>query len=1061
MAPRSLYAAGKRKQSRPASAGEIAQPPLRQQQRQSRRRRRKFHSMIDIQEEEDEENDTAPLPSKRRRRQEKQRHSETIMIDDDSKQQQDGSEDDSSLEIPYAMNLSQPLEGPSRKNKKRPRGSSALDSDSSCTDSDDDDDDDSSVGYESPPPSSQQEHRKPQPKENIRPGDVIDYQNTTLAVAGSSMGRGRAVVLATRPDNAEYPLILHNGAVLPASTPVQRVAEYRDGTLYPHHGQTRAISKFRIKNRQLPQQGDTVVTFATGLMQQTYRLQQLKQTVENEALKYLRGDKDNKYQHHHVDKTKKRDKQEVIDLQSSSSSSSSGSSSSFIRSRKDPMSQKRHKIACRRNFSLRPPIPSSFSPPTIVASTRRASTFAATRGKLDMKEPKVGHENKSPISSSGQAARDTAAALLQLRGGTITGEMGSNSDPVVLEASKRASASAHYDTDEEMQAMTLQKTRTPPRSKRAGCADLAKSAEKASERRNLHADEMIDTRSKQHTSSQTSIDQSPQKAKTPTVSSKKVSTRRTRDEFDCDSSSDDDLEFRLTKPLFPRSLKIQRGDATQQPVRSDRKSPGNELNGTSISVQNHEAANIQRAESAEEFFPLAGRRNGLAPQSDDSDVNDDFGDPIKLRIRRQLKNDKSFTPSTKSSQVASKKDDQGSLFKLKKQNNDGLSSGNKNLTDLASEDDSLLTSQTTKQKRCSDGKRVAVVANQSIGLRYQPLVIVDPGKQREKTTSPVRICHGGNANSPQSLMKAYKRLDLHKQKRRKEQLLEEQALSEEKLGEVTQNGKRRDKVLRKLKRRCAPVSSQEQHAGGRQIPHDSCSASSSSSSALADRPKSCRLRGQARHQIHRFDESHRSLQSNAEKPAEKRLDTEAPTSKKDISGRDNLSSYKGQNTRKQHFSQKTSMEHISKRVGISGIDLTSMSQKPKQSKEQQNKHGSRRAKYYPNFLRSSTSRATTRHQHELDGVPNRFELSSSSDDEICGEEASRLPEWSPDSGVDDPPSSSAILWRRRRKKFQSELRKKNDTSVFDFDVKNDNPQPSSLQKRNPILACPSYAQRKK
>ena len=254
-----------------------------------------------------------------------------------------------------------PIKGKtSKKKKKRQRlkksssssdGGSSDSSESSDLDSDDDDsdDDDDDGGYESPPSdeddadkdlSRSQYYRKTgkniiarrkQSRKNynygrspadacnndnnnnaggkkqhqqnggepIRPGDIIEYQNTILYTAGSTNhGFQQAVVLATlslstlNETKTKFPLALNTGACLPSDICVRRIFEYVDGELYKHQGMLKPIAYFRLKDRQLPTQDGSTITIATGILQKAKQLESIKDILETKAVEYLRGDHD-------------------------------------------------------------------------------------------------------------------------------------------------------------------------------------------------------------------------------------------------------------------------------------------------------------------------------------------------------------------------------------------------------------------------------------------------------------------------------------------------------------------------------------------------------------------------------------------------------------------------------------------------------------------------------------------------------------------------------------------------------------------------------------------------
>ena len=88
------------------------------------------------------------------------------------------------------------------------------------------------------------------PKEPLRPGDVIFYNNPVF-VAGAPAARRVSQILQTNPDNHSCPLELDNAECLPADTQVRRVREYRRGHLYHHEGLMRPIEMFVMTKASL------------------------------------------------------------------------------------------------------------------------------------------------------------------------------------------------------------------------------------------------------------------------------------------------------------------------------------------------------------------------------------------------------------------------------------------------------------------------------------------------------------------------------------------------------------------------------------------------------------------------------------------------------------------------------------------------------------------------------------------------------------------------------------------------------------------------------------------
>jgi hypothetical protein len=407
----------KKKDSSTAAASEaaVAAPSLKQRRRKRMKlRQRQLHSIFDF--HDDSGNDSsdddqkveqvAPVPQRKlpprppvKRIEAKPPPPTANDSESDIVVMENSDDDDSSMETPYKMNLTQqndPAQSSKKEKKKRTRGCDSVGSNkslSTSSSSSDDSSSDSDHGYgpvfESPVSLPENDHsvhsrhsklpRRAENKETLRPGDVIAYQNTTIAVAGSDQGRGKAVVLATKA-HAEYPLILHNGALLPSSTPIQRIAEFRKGVMYGHPGRFKSIAMFRLKDRQL--QGDETIHYATGLLQQAQALRSIRSKVESEALSFLRGDKET---NHHA--SRRRTGKENHSSQHQSQGSASDQEGSNTPSRKQqvkgditddgscsdstsltipslqPIATK--KTLARESLGHKPPIPSYTTAPSL------------------------------------------------------------------------------------------------------------------------------------------------------------------------------------------------------------------------------------------------------------------------------------------------------------------------------------------------------------------------------------------------------------------------------------------------------------------------------------------------------------------------------------------------------------------------------------------------------------------------------------------------------------------------------------------------------------------------
>ncbi|KAG7344950.1 hypothetical protein IV203_032481 [Nitzschia inconspicua] len=1000
-------------------------------QQQQKPVHRKFRSKVDIPEEKSSDQSVVELLSYKHGQ--KRSEPKTIVLEEKSESDNDGSndDDDSSLEVPYAMNLSQPA-GPILNNSRKRSRTSTYDSlfHSDTSSFDTDSDDDTSIGYQSPPPSSQQEQLR-NPKENIRPGDVIDYQNTILAVAGSSQARGRAVVLATRPGNTQYPLMLHNGAVLPASTPIQRVAEYRDGTLYPHHGQIKPISKFRMKDRQIDNRNGEQVTFATGLLQQAERLKQLKQTVEQQAVKFLRGDADHKLHH---GKAKRNADTNAADCEMLDWSSDSDSllETSIAQKRNDTSGQ----------------TPSSFSPPSFALSKHNVAT-TATNHKCDASGGSnyITRQSAAIISEKGDDQKDneTAAALLQLR-------------------KSRSHPAKSSDNGLHNLGCSSKTTREPP-----------------IDEHHLLGNEILQLQSNlKYRHDVTYSDPNVTSSTSGTVRRKQMN-KRVRDEFDSDSSSDEEVAFRSTMPTYHRSKTENVTGANTGLV------------GSPISTQRLKRSASRKTDKSTPT-PKSGRSNGLGYTVDLGDDSDSTGSGIGSD--RRFNDSQNSTPSTKPKSSKLRSDgSSSSIFKLKKQNHNGKNSGNKNLTDSTCQDDSSDDPcQNFKQKPT---KR-SCVADQSHATRYQPLMIVE---------SMVGERLGGlktgtvKTNSPQSLMKAYKRLE--KRKQRQQQKLQNENLLNECKAKTSRQSVKQNKLNKAFSKKdsCCKhrnsSSTKAMESARKSRVHKVPDSSNASSSPLQvpTRPRrnpnhpSSSTKPPFPHGQTKSDEKLEwNKNENCEGNNERLLAVAQPilhTSSKTTFGRfapdnDNalvaltnegsvLHSY---NENKSNDGQSRKRAHRSSNYGSFdhevpfAIDLTSSpqscvasSRRDGDTKPDEIKNDSPNGRISRSQMHSCKKSGSPKQHHEITtGVPHRFDLSSSSDDDhASASDKANTSNMSFKHTTDDPRRTSAFSSRHRRKTSQIPSSSRstksrwadNDLDVFDYKSsdENYNPQPLSRRKR--------------
>ena len=199
------------------------------------------------------------------------------------------SSSDEDDQIPYKMNFSQPKNGASNDD---------------ASDDDSDSDDNEGGGYESPPycedgslPEKQKQRRQ---KEPLRPGDIVEYENTMIFAAGSK-GPSTARVVATTP-GAKFPLKLNTGDYLYDSVRVRRTHEFIKGELYKHAGYWKPISEFRLRNRVLMVRdanansgnGNNVARpVEGGILGTVNQLKNFREGLHKTAVEFMRGDHDN------------------------------------------------------------------------------------------------------------------------------------------------------------------------------------------------------------------------------------------------------------------------------------------------------------------------------------------------------------------------------------------------------------------------------------------------------------------------------------------------------------------------------------------------------------------------------------------------------------------------------------------------------------------------------------------------------------------------------------------------------------------------------------------------
>lgn len=155
------------------------------------------------------------------------------------------SESSSSLEVPYALDLSS-------------------------------DDESSSCGFTSP---GRQDGREP-----LRAGDVIAY-TCPVFTAGAAHGRREATVVGIDPTHSDFPLVLDNCECLPSDTFVQRIGEFYKGKVRPHPGRQRPITSFLLK----PSGGTTRKILAATLQQKAMRYKGTMQSLERDAMRAYTG----------------------------------------------------------------------------------------------------------------------------------------------------------------------------------------------------------------------------------------------------------------------------------------------------------------------------------------------------------------------------------------------------------------------------------------------------------------------------------------------------------------------------------------------------------------------------------------------------------------------------------------------------------------------------------------------------------------------------------------------------------------------------------------------------
>ena len=212
-------------------------------------------------------------------------------IDSNGDDESSCKESDDEDEIPYKMNFSQPDK------KTRANGDSS--------DSDDD------GGYESPSDMEEemesghnhhhhttnnpQTKKKKLPAEPLRPGDVIEYDNTMIFAAGSGRAHTTATVLGTccLPNNAtKFPLTLSTGDYLDPSVRIRRTHECIKGATYAHAGLWKPISSFRLRRRLLRNPDGTPVEAEGGVHGTSKAFRKLRENLHQTAVEFIRGDHD-------------------------------------------------------------------------------------------------------------------------------------------------------------------------------------------------------------------------------------------------------------------------------------------------------------------------------------------------------------------------------------------------------------------------------------------------------------------------------------------------------------------------------------------------------------------------------------------------------------------------------------------------------------------------------------------------------------------------------------------------------------------------------------------------
>lgn len=161
------------------------------------------------------------------------------------------SQSSSSLEVPYAMDLSL--------------------TEKDCGSDDNGDSDSTGCGsYDS---------RTQQQREPLRAGDVIRYTHPAFT-ARHAHGQREAKVVSVDPNAPEYPLVLDSCEFLPKDTFVRRIGEMHRGQVRPHKGRSKVLSSFLLKATK----GSHQDALQRQLQNRGRRIQSAMKDIERDAM---------------------------------------------------------------------------------------------------------------------------------------------------------------------------------------------------------------------------------------------------------------------------------------------------------------------------------------------------------------------------------------------------------------------------------------------------------------------------------------------------------------------------------------------------------------------------------------------------------------------------------------------------------------------------------------------------------------------------------------------------------------------------------------------------------